>query len=75
MVSRYSADSIVKSLSASGAVWLPADALDALLSGMLRDKRDDLAHQIIHQVSAREDFLSVIISAISVFWSFNCTRM
>ena len=63
--SAYSAERVVKALSASGATWLPTEALETLLGGMLRDKRDDLSHQVIHQVSQRQDFLSVVVGAMS----------
>ncbi len=61
----YSAEHIITELSANGAAWLPTEALETLLGLMLHDKRDDLSHQIIHQVSERDDFLQVMVSAIS----------
>ena|GEM_PF-344068 len=60
-----SAERIVNDLSSSGASWLPNEALVTLLGLMLRDRRDDLSHQIIHQVRQRADFLSVVVGAIS----------
>jgi hypothetical protein len=63
--SPYSAEHVIKTLIANPANWLPSEALEALLRGMLRDKRDDLSHQLIHQVRNREDFLPVIVNAMS----------
>ncbi|MEO8398088.1 MAG: hypothetical protein ABI700_34155, partial [Chloroflexota bacterium] len=63
--SAYSAEHVIKAITASAAAWLPSEALEALLSGMLRDKRDDLSHQIMHQVSTRPDFVALIVSSIS----------
>jgi hypothetical protein len=60
-----SAERIVNELSSSGAIWLPNEALETLLGLMLRDRRDDLSHQVIHQVRQRADFLSVVVGAIS----------
>ncbi len=64
-VSPYSAEQIIKRLTTGSTTWLPTAALEALLSGMLRDKRDDLSHQVIHQASTRSDFLTIVVSAIS----------
>lgn len=61
----YSAERIVNELIARGVSWLPAEALETLLSSILRDKRDDLSHQVIHQASGRDDFLSVVVNSIS----------
>ena len=61
----YSAEHIIKTLTANNSAWLPTTALEALLGGMLRDKRDDLSHQVIHQASTRADFLTIVVSAIS----------
>ncbi|MEP7291131.1 MAG: hypothetical protein ABI835_05080, partial [Chloroflexota bacterium] len=60
-----SVERIIGELSTSGATWLAAPALETLLGLMLRDKRDDLSYQVIHQVSQRDDFLAVLVSAIS----------
>ncbi len=59
-----SAERIVRELSTSGAAWLPTPALETLLGLMLRDRRDDLSHLVIHQISRRDDFLTVIVSAL-----------
>ncbi len=47
---------------------MAADArrCEALLELALRDRRDDLAHQIAHQVSGRDDFLTILIDAITI---------
>jgi hypothetical protein len=56
---------VIEELARSGASWLPAGALETLLGAMLRDRRDDLSHGIIHQISRRPDFLAILIAAIS----------
>ncbi|MFN8450161.1 MAG: hypothetical protein U0521_16645 [Anaerolineae bacterium] len=61
----YSAERIVTGLINTGAAWLPADALETLLGAMLRDRRDDLSHQLIHQISQRDDFLALVVNAMS----------
>ena len=58
------AERIIRELSTNGAAWLPAQPLETLLGLMLRDRRDDLSHVLIHQISRRPDFLSVVTSAI-----------
>ncbi|MCZ2099885.1 MAG: hypothetical protein LC121_27205, partial [Anaerolineae bacterium] len=63
--SKYSAERLVNQLIGGGAAWLPGEALDTLLGAMLHDRRDDLSHQIIHQTSRRDDFLPVMVNAIS----------
>lgn len=59
------AERIIRELSMSGASWLPAPSLETLLGLMLRDRRDDLSHMLIHQISRRPDFLTIVISAIA----------
>jgi hypothetical protein len=61
----HRATHIIDELASSGASWLPAGALETLLGAMLRDRRDDLSHGIIHQISRRPDFLAIFIAAIS----------
>ncbi len=63
--SASSAERILDDLSSGAAVWLPTLALAALLELALRDRRDDLAHQIAHQSSGRDDFLTILIDAIT----------
>ena len=63
--SAASAERILDDLSSGAAVWLPTLALATLIELALRDRRDDLAHQIAHQVSGRDDFLTVLIAAIT----------
>ncbi|HVU10738.1 MAG TPA: hypothetical protein VHD90_05645 [Phototrophicaceae bacterium] len=69
--STYSAERIVSELSTRYAARLPFDAQEALLGLMLRDKRDDLSHQVIHLISqahresSHTEFLDVITGAIS----------
>ncbi len=60
-----SAEHILDDLSSGAAAWLPTLALAALIELALRDRRDDLAHQIAHQVSGRDDFLTILIDAIT----------
>lgn len=61
----YTAERTVTQLISGGVAWLPAEALETLLGAMLHDRRDDLSHQVIHQAHEREDFLSIIVNAIS----------
>ncbi len=61
----YNAERVIDGLSAGGASLLSTDSLEALLGLMLHDRRDDLSHQVFHQVSQRDDFLSVVVGAIS----------
>lgn len=63
--SPYGAERVIEELARSGAVWLPAPVLETLLGLMLRDRRDDLSHQVTHQIRERDDFLAVVVGAIS----------
>ncbi len=69
--SPYSAEHVIQGLTAptvpglGGASWLPTPALETLLGLMLRDRRDDLSHQLTHQIRERDDFLAVVVGAIS----------
>lgn len=60
-----SAERVIHDLTSHSAAWLPNDALETLLALMLREKRDDLSHQLIHQARQRDDFLPVVVGAIS----------
>ena len=61
----YTPERIVNALADGGAARLTSAALQALLGLMLRDKRDDLTHQVIRQATRRDDFLSVLAGAIN----------
>src|SRR5690606_23141399 len=55
---------IIAKLASGSAAWLFEPALEMLIALMLRDRRDDLALQTIHQVSKRSDFLTALIGAL-----------
>jgi hypothetical protein len=63
--SPYNAAAVIERMIASGASWLPALAVETLLGLMLRDKRDDLSHQMIHQLRERDDFIVVVVGAVA----------
>lgn len=63
--SPYSAARVIEGMINTGAAWLPAITVETLLGLMLRDKRDDLSHQMIHQLREREDFVGLLVEAVA----------
>lgn len=62
---RQTAEQIINSWVGEGAVWLSTPALDTLLAVTLRDRRDDLFHQLLHPLAAREDFVTLLANALN----------
>jgi hypothetical protein len=61
---QYSADKLVTLLLNEGAVWLDNTALQSLLTLTLRDKRDDLFVRLAHQLAERDNFTTLLGSAL-----------
>jgi hypothetical protein len=57
-------DQIVTGWINDGPGWLPAAAIDTLLTLALRDRRDDIFHQLIHPLASREDLVSLLSNAL-----------
>lgn len=62
--SKQAAEQIVNGWVSEGAGWLTADALETLLMLVLRDRRDDLFHQLTRPLAAREDFVPLLAGAL-----------
>jgi hypothetical protein len=58
--SKQASEQILNAWASDGAGWLSIPALETLLMLALRDRRDDLFHQLTHPLAAREDFISLI---------------
>lgn len=61
---RQTAEQIINGWIGEGAAWLTAPALGTLLGLVLRDRRDDLFHQLLHPLAAREDFVTLLATAM-----------
>lgn len=61
---RPAADQIITLWRTEGADWLYADAIETLLTLALRDRRDDLFHQLLHPLAKRDDFGTLLGHAL-----------
>ena len=63
-VIRPAPEQIVNDWINEGAGWLSPNAVDTLLTLTLRDRRDDVFHQLVHRLTSREDLVSLISNAL-----------
>jgi hypothetical protein len=62
---KQAAEQIVNSWLSQGAGWITAPALEILLTMTLRDRRDDLFHQLTHPLASRDDFVPLLARALN----------